>query len=38
MRYPDGGGLIAKERARREYVQLAAAGLIEAGGQRSGRW
>jgi transposase len=31
MRYPDGGGLAAKERARREQVRLAAAGLIEAG-------
>jgi len=31
MRYPDGGGLTAKERARREQVRLAAAELIEAG-------
>jgi transposase len=31
MRYPDGGGLTAKERARREQVRLAAADLIEAG-------
>jgi transposase len=31
MRYPDGGGLRAQERARREQVRLAAAGLIEAG-------
>jgi transposase len=31
MRYPDGGGLDAAERARREQVRLAAAGLIEAG-------
>ncbi|MGH7745723.1 MAG: helix-turn-helix domain-containing protein, partial [Candidatus Dormibacteria bacterium] len=31
MRYPDGGGLSAKERARRERVRLAAAELIEAG-------
>ena len=31
MRYPDGGGLTAAERARREQVRLAAAGLIEAG-------
>ena len=31
MRYPDGGGLDAAERARRERVRLAAAGLIEAG-------
>ena len=31
MRYPDGGGLTAEERARREQVRLAAAGLIEAG-------
>src|SRR5712675_248787 len=31
MRYPDGGGLTAAERARRERVRLAAAGLIEAG-------
>ncbi len=32
MRYPDGGGLDAGERARREQVQLVAAELIEAGG------
>jgi len=32
MRYPDGGGLTAEERARREQVRLAAADLIEAGG------
>ena len=31
MRYADGGGLTAQERARREQVRLAAAGLIEAG-------
>jgi transposase len=31
MRYPDGGGLTAQERARQERVQLAAAELIEAG-------
>ena len=31
MRYPDGGGLTAAERARREHVRLAAADLIEAG-------
>jgi len=31
MRYPDGGGLTAAERARREQVRLTAAGLIEAG-------
>jgi len=31
MRYPDGGGLSAAERARREQVRLAAADLIEAG-------
>src|SRR4249920_3309488 len=31
MRYPDGGGLDAAERARREQLRLAAAGLIEAG-------
>jgi transposase len=31
MRYPDGGGLTAGERARREQVRLAAAELIEAG-------
>jgi transposase len=29
---PDGGGLTARERARREQVRLAAADLIEAGG------
>uniref|UniRef100_UPI0038B45D37 helix-turn-helix domain-containing protein n=1 Tax=Streptomyces ureilyticus TaxID=1775131 RepID=UPI0038B45D37 len=32
MKYPDGGGLTAEERARREQVRLAAADLIEAGG------
>jgi transposase len=31
MRYPDGGGLTAAERARREQVRLAAADLIEDG-------
>jgi putative transposase len=31
MRCPDGGGLTAAERARREQVRLAAADLIEAG-------
>src|ERR1700751_2845491 len=31
MRYPDGGGLTAAERARREKVRLAAADMIEAG-------
>jgi transposase len=31
MRYPDGGGLTADERGRRERVRLAAAELIEAG-------
>lgn len=31
MRYPDGGGLTAAERARREQVRLVAAELIEAG-------
>jgi transposase len=31
MRYPDGGGLTAEDRARREKVRLAAADLIEAG-------
>jgi hypothetical protein len=31
MRYPDGGGLTAAERARGEQVRLAAAELIEAG-------
>ena len=31
MRYPDGGGLTAEQRARREQVRLAAAELIEAG-------
>ncbi|MET8411790.1 winged helix-turn-helix domain-containing protein [Streptomyces sp. NPDC005195] len=31
MRYPDGGGLTAGERARREQVRLAAADLIKAG-------
>ena len=31
MRYPDGGGLTAEQRARREKVRLEAAGLIEAG-------
>jgi transposase len=31
MRYPDGGGLTAAERARRERVRLAAAELIQEG-------
>jgi hypothetical protein len=31
VRYPDGGGLDAAERARRERVRLEAAELIEAG-------
>jgi transposase len=31
MRYPDGGGLTAAERARREQVRSAAADLIESG-------
>jgi transposase len=31
MRYSDGGGLTAAERARRERVRLEAAGLIEGG-------
>jgi len=31
QKYPDGGGLTAAERARREQVRLAAADLIEAG-------
>lgn len=31
MRYPDGGGLTAEQRAQRERVRLAAAELIEAG-------
>jgi transposase len=31
MRYPDGGGLTAAERARREQVRLAAAEMIESG-------
>jgi hypothetical protein len=31
MRYPDGGGLTAAERARRERVRLEAAELFEGG-------
>jgi transposase len=31
MRYPDGGGLTAQERARREQVRLVAAEMMEAG-------
>src|SRR5256886_12524813 len=31
MRYAEGGGLTAAERARREQVRMAAADLIEAG-------
>jgi putative transposase len=31
MRYPDGGGLTAADRARREQVRLAAAEMIEVG-------
>ena len=37
MRYPDGGGLDAGERARREQVRLAAAEPIEAG-RATGSW
>jgi putative transposase len=33
MRYPDGGGLSAAERVRRERVRLEAAELIEGRGQ-----
>jgi len=36
MRYPDGGGLTAAERARREQVRLAAPELIEAGASDCG--
>ena len=36
MRYPDGGGLDAAERARRERVRLAAAEMIEAGASDRG--
>src|SRR3954468_5666653 len=36
MRYPDGGGLDAEERARRERVRLAAAAWFEEGGHRPG--
>src|SRR5215472_8489876 len=36
MRYPDGGGLDAAERARREKVRLAAAEMIEAGASDRG--
>src|SRR3954454_19731020 len=36
MRYPDGGGLDAEERARREQVRLAAAGGFEEGGTDRG--
>jgi transposase len=35
MRYADGGGLTAAERARRERVRLEAADLIEAGAEDS---
>ncbi len=31
MRYPDGGGLTAEERTRRELVRLTAAESIEEG-------
>src|SRR5438132_5719376 len=31
MRYPDGGGLTAEQRARQEQVRLEAAEVIEAG-------
>jgi hypothetical protein len=31
VRYPDGGGLTAEERARREQVRLATADWIEEG-------
>ena len=33
MRYPDGGGLDAAERARREKVRLAAAEMTRGRGQ-----
>ena len=32
MRYPDGGGLTARQRAAREQVRLAAAGMFEQDG------
>jgi len=35
-RYPDGGGLDAAERARRDRVRLAAAEMIEAEGSDRG--
>ena len=38
MRYPDGGGPTAAERARREQVGLAAAEMIEAGAGDRGLW
>jgi hypothetical protein len=37
MRYPDGGGLDAAERARRERVRLAAAEMIQAGANSATR-
>ncbi len=37
VRYPDGGGQTAEERARRERVRLAAARWIEEG-PATGRW
>lgn len=36
MGYPDGGGLDAAERARREQLRFAAAELIEAGASDQG--
>jgi hypothetical protein len=38
MRYSDGGGLDAAERARRERVRLAAAEMSRSGQTSNGRW
>ena len=38
MRYPDGGGLAAQERARREQVRLTAAERFRVSRMSANRW